>query len=143
MVVRVTRVSRGAGFDQIDLQYVSDRLMTLSPQRPGGLDRGAEDVRGQERRLGQSSHSRCLLLPLRLMFICFTSFKGASTLQIFISFFQTASLNWRFWWVGWFGGGEASSGSREMTSTTKAGGSGLRPATRRFVRSCLFIKGWN
>ena len=23
-----------------------------------------------------------------------------------------------------------------MTSTTKAGGSGLRPATRRFVRSC-------
>ena len=68
MVVRVTRVSRGAAFDQIDLQYVSaDRLMTFSPQRPGGLDRGAEDVRGQERRLGQSSHSRCLLLPLRLM----------------------------------------------------------------------------
>ena len=29
MVVRVTRVSRGAAFDQIDLQYVSDRLMTL------------------------------------------------------------------------------------------------------------------
>ena len=88
MVVRVTRVSRGAGFDQIDLQYVSDRLMTILPQRPGGLDRGAKDVRGQERRLGQSSHSRCLLLPLRLMFICFTSFKGASTLQIFISFFR-------------------------------------------------------
>ena len=55
---------------------------------------------------------------------------------MFISFFQTASLNWRFWWVGWFGGGEASSGSQEMTSTTKAGGSGLRPATRRSVRSC-------
>ena len=29
MVVRVTRVSSGAAFDQIDLQYVSDRLMTL------------------------------------------------------------------------------------------------------------------
>ena len=29
MVVRVTRVSRGAAFDQIDLQHVSARLMTL------------------------------------------------------------------------------------------------------------------
>ena len=67
MVVRVKRVSRGAAFDQIDLQYVSDRLMTILPQRPGGLDRGAEDVRGQERRLGQSSHPRCLLLPIRLI----------------------------------------------------------------------------
>ena len=35
MVVRVTRVSSGAAFDQIDLQYVSDRLMTLFPTATG------------------------------------------------------------------------------------------------------------
>merc|ERR1719300_1370428 len=45
---------------------------------------------------------------------------------------QSGNLSWRFWWVGWFGGGEASFGSRETISTTREGGSGPRLATRRW-----------